>query len=101
MQEKLLGPDHPELFNTLHNLAACYRLQQRYKDAEPLYRRALEVVRLTLGHESPDQTSCMWHYALLLRQTRRKTEAVKLEEEAKRMAAKDPARFTVDFRDLK
>ena len=42
-QEKSLGPNHLEIANTLDNLARALRQQARYKEAEPLYKRALEI----------------------------------------------------------
>jgi tetratricopeptide (TPR) repeat protein len=98
MQDALLGPEHPELFSTLSNLADCYRRQHRYAEAEPLFRRALEIGRVG---SNLDLTSCLWSYALLLRKTKHKAEAAKLEEEARRMRAKDPTRFAVALGDLK
>jgi tetratricopeptide (TPR) repeat protein len=41
IREKALGPDHPDLASSLENLAALYSTQQRYADAEPLYKRSL------------------------------------------------------------
>ena len=42
-QERVLGPDHPETLVSLNNLAVLYDDQERYKEAEALYRRALEA----------------------------------------------------------
>src|ERR1700737_1846913 len=41
IREKALGPDHPDVANSLNNLAELYRKQSRYGDAEPLYQRSL------------------------------------------------------------
>ena len=38
----------------LNNLAALYQRQQRYADAEPLFKRALAVREKSLGHGHPD-----------------------------------------------
>ncbi len=45
----MLGPDHPELALTLNNLAELYRTQTRFDEALPLYNRALEIDRRSLG----------------------------------------------------
>ncbi len=37
--EKALGPEHPDVANSLHNLAELYRAQGRYAEAEPLLQR--------------------------------------------------------------
>ena len=39
--KKALGPDHPDVTQSLNNLADLYLAQGRYADAEPLYKRAL------------------------------------------------------------
>jgi tetratricopeptide (TPR) repeat protein len=41
IREKTLGPDHPDVAQSLNNLALLYDQQGRYADAEPLYKRAL------------------------------------------------------------
>src|SRR4051794_19349858 len=43
IREKALGPDHPDVANSLNSLAALYQDQGRYADAEPFYIRALEI----------------------------------------------------------
>ena len=40
-REKALGPDHPDVAQSVNNLADLYSAQGRYADAEPLYKRAL------------------------------------------------------------
>ncbi|MEH1905919.1 MAG: tetratricopeptide repeat protein, partial [Nostoc sp.] len=39
---------------SLSNLAALYRLQERYSDAEPLFIEALSMRKRLLGNEHPD-----------------------------------------------
>ena len=41
--EKALGPDHPDVAQSLNNLADLYSAQGRHADAEPLYKRALAL----------------------------------------------------------
>jgi tetratricopeptide (TPR) repeat protein len=41
--KKALGRDHPDVAQSLNNLAELYRFQGRYADAEPLYRRSLAI----------------------------------------------------------
>ena len=47
------GSDDPRLATSLNNLAALYRLQGRYAEAEPLYKRSLAIVEKALGPEHP------------------------------------------------
>ena len=42
LQQKL-GADHPEVANTLHNMAAVYEDRHEYVDALELYQRALKI----------------------------------------------------------
>ena len=48
-----LGEEHPYVAGSLNNLAALYRAQGRYAEAEPLYRSALEMYQHLLGLEHP------------------------------------------------
>src|SRR3954470_19371642 len=43
VREKVLGPEDPDVAQSLANLANLYRDQGRLAEAEPLYRRALAV----------------------------------------------------------
>ena len=49
VREKTLGPDHPDVAQTLNNLALLYYNQGRYAEAEPLYKRALAIYEKALG----------------------------------------------------
>ena len=35
-----MGPEHPRFGTSLNNLAGLYKLQGRYSEAEPLYKRS-------------------------------------------------------------
>lgn len=48
-----MGPEDSDVAGSLNNLAELYRVQGRYADAEPLYRRALAIVEKVLGPEHP------------------------------------------------
>ena len=45
MREAILGLEHPDVAQSLNNLAALYNDKQLYEKAEPLYIRALEIRR--------------------------------------------------------
>jgi tetratricopeptide (TPR) repeat protein len=45
IQEKMLGPAHPDVVKTLFNLAALYYARDRYGDSEVLLKRALDILR--------------------------------------------------------
>lgn len=43
MREATLGSDHPDIAQSLNNLAALYNDRKQYDKAEPLYERALQI----------------------------------------------------------
>lgn len=52
IQEKTLGPTHPDVVKTLFNLAALYYARDRYGDSETLLKRALDILREARGGRS-------------------------------------------------
>jgi tetratricopeptide (TPR) repeat protein len=69
-KEKALGPDHPDVANSLNNLAELLRAKGDYAGAEPLYRRALAIVEKALGPDHPHVAICLNNLALLLKSKR-------------------------------
>ena len=59
----------------LNNLAALYRNQGRYTDAEPLYKRSLAIWEKALGPEHPDVALGLNNLAALYRNQGRYTDA--------------------------
>ena len=53
LAEKQLGPDHPDVGQSLNNLALLYDKQGRYGEAEPLYKRSLALSEKALGPDHP------------------------------------------------
>ncbi|MBQ6656278.1 MAG: CHAT domain-containing protein [Ottowia sp.] len=66
-REKQLGAEHPDVAESLNNLAEVYFVQARYADAEPLYKRALAILEKQLGAEhiavanTLDSLASMYH----------------------------------------
>lgn len=52
-RQRNLGPDHPACFESMHELAALYKEQSRYDEAETLLLKALEGRRMKLGDKHP------------------------------------------------
>jgi tetratricopeptide (TPR) repeat protein len=50
----LLGKEHPDVAQSLNNLASLYYSQGRYKEAEHYFLEALELFKCLLGGEHPD-----------------------------------------------
>lgn len=53
IQEQELGPRHPDLANTLNNLAIVAEKTGRIRDAESLYRRAAAIAGAALPRDHP------------------------------------------------
>ncbi len=52
--QQVLGAEHPSTLTSVNNLAALYKSQGRYTEAEPLYVRALRGAEKVLGPEHPN-----------------------------------------------
>jgi hypothetical protein len=57
LQEADLGPDHPDLANTLNNLGVLCEMAGRPTEAEGCYRRAYEIAAATLPSDHPYVTT--------------------------------------------
>jgi tetratricopeptide (TPR) repeat protein len=53
LRKDLLGDRHPDVANSLNNLAALYCYQNRFTEAEPLLLQALEIRQQVLGNTHP------------------------------------------------
>jgi tetratricopeptide (TPR) repeat protein len=51
--EKVRGPSHPDVAQTLSNLASVYELQGKYAEAAELLQRALAIEEKALGPSNP------------------------------------------------
>ncbi len=54
MRKRLLGEDHPDIAQSLHNLATLYSNQGHHSEAEHLSKLALVMRKQLLGDEHPD-----------------------------------------------
>ncbi|AFZ26376.1 tetratricopeptide repeat protein [Cylindrospermum stagnale PCC 7417] len=54
-----------DLATSLNNLAALYKSQGRYSDAEPLYLQSLEIKKRQLGQDHPDVANSLNNLAAL------------------------------------
>ena len=62
----MLSADHPDIAQTLNNLANLYRAKERYSDAEPLLDEAESIHRRVLGVEHPNTKIIRGNYERLL-----------------------------------
>jgi tetratricopeptide (TPR) repeat protein len=75
IQEKALGPDHPQVGTALNQLGLLYRDQGRFTEAEPLYRRSLTIYEMALGPEHPWVAAALNNLASLYHDQGRYTDA--------------------------
>ncbi len=74
----MLGPDHPDVARSLNNMADLYERQNRYADAEPLYRRALSIRERAAGPDHPETATSANNLAYLLRLEDKTADALPL-----------------------
>jgi CHAT domain-containing protein/Tfp pilus assembly protein PilF len=65
IREKILGPDHRDVADTLNSLATVYVNKGAYAKAEPLFQRALAVYEKALGPEHPSVARPLNNLAIL------------------------------------
>ncbi|MBX7222236.1 MAG: tetratricopeptide repeat protein [Blastocatellia bacterium] len=63
--EKVFGPVHPLVFESLNNLATCYWAKRDYARADPLYQRALAIREKLLGSDHPEFAKSLNNLAML------------------------------------
>ncbi|MEP6551585.1 MAG: tetratricopeptide repeat protein, partial [Gemmatimonadales bacterium] len=68
--------------NTLNALAGVLRDERRFAEAEPFYRRALDIRERAFGSDNRDVKETLRDYAQLLRSNARNREAARLEARA-------------------
>ncbi len=75
IQEKLLGPEHPDLAQTLNNLGVLRHTQGRHAKAEAYYLWALEICEANRFPLNQDAVNLMQNYATFLQEVGRTLEA--------------------------
>ena len=75
IREKALGANHPDVGQTLNNLALVYRAQGKYSEAEGLYKRALAIREKALGANHPDVGQTLNNLASVYRDQGKYAEA--------------------------
>lgn len=103
LNEAALGSGHPELIPSLLNLARLRLRLQHTAAAQDPARHALAIAEQRLGPAHPMLYQALSTYAGVLRKSRRRSEARKLESRAKAVLAANPehaAQSTVHVTDL-
>ncbi len=82
INEKVLGPKHPDTAAGLNFLASTLRVQGSYEEARVLYERALAVFEETLGPTHPGPATILNNLAYLIIEQGNFEEALPLYERA-------------------
>lgn len=82
MREEELGPEHPDVAESLSNLAILYNQKGEYDKAQPLYERALAIFERTQGKHSSDVAHTLTDLAVLHLEQGRDSEGRPLLERA-------------------
>ena len=75
IQEKLLGPEHLDLAQTLNNLGVLRHTQGRHAEAEAFYLWALEICEANWFPQDQDVANLMQNYSAFLHEVGRRREA--------------------------
>ncbi len=65
IDEKALGPEHPDTAASLNNLAGLYQAMGTFDQALPLYQRTLKIREKALGPEHPDTAASLNNLAAI------------------------------------
>jgi TonB family protein len=85
IREKVYGPRHAAVKQSIFNLAEFYQLIGNYKKADPLYQKLVSLSEDTSGgSENAQLAEALDRYACLMRKTGRRVEAEQLEARAYR-----------------
>jgi tetratricopeptide (TPR) repeat protein len=87
LRQKALGPNNPEVADSLCGLAGCASQTGRLQEAETLYERALALVRKPDGSYYPGAYDVLKGYAALLRATHKDARAAEMEAQIRSMEA--------------
>jgi tetratricopeptide (TPR) repeat protein len=80
--ERVLGPDHPNVAQSLNNLASLYQDQGQYADAVPLYQRALAIYEQALEPDLSDLATSLSNLASLYQAQGQYAQALPLYQRA-------------------
>jgi eukaryotic-like serine/threonine-protein kinase len=81
IRTRAFGPEDPETLRAMNNLAKMYLRQERFGEAEELYRETLNARRRVLGSDHPDTLTSMNSLTIMYARQGRYDEAEKLFHE--------------------
>ena len=80
--KKMLGDEHPDVADSLNNLASLYKNQGKYDEAEKMFKESLAMRKKMLGEEHPDVAQSLNNLAALYENQGKYDEAEKMFEES-------------------
>ena len=92
IREKILGPDAPEVLQTLLNLGTAYGIEGEHGKAEVVNKRRLKSLEAKLGPDDPEVASALEDYASTLLGAGKEEEAHALSDRAQQIRDKAKAR---------
>jgi tetratricopeptide (TPR) repeat protein len=66
IREKSYGPDHPDVAESLNNLALVFQATNRFAEAEALFSRAFAICQERFGADHPRTVTARKNLAALL-----------------------------------
>jgi len=89
MWKGALGPEYPEVMNSLNNLALLYSSQEKYAQAEQLYKQVLIVKEKAFGPDHPEIANVLENMVNLYKKSGKTKLAKELEERVLTIRAKN------------
>lgn len=98
IREKLLGPDHPAVAQTLNNLGSVRTDQGKYSEAITAITRALAIIEKTLGLEHPKVAAALNNLAVVYVSQRDWAAAVAMGQRATTILERRSVHGTAEVR---
>lgn len=101
IRERVLGPEHPDVAQSLANLAYLYYSKGEYSKAEPLFKRAVDIGKKSLGPDNPILSFYLESLANVYNEMQKYSEADPLYNQvlAIREAALEPDHPLISYAD--
>jgi tetratricopeptide (TPR) repeat protein len=90
INERTLGPEHPNVADVLNHLGSLYTDVERLSEAERCLRQALAIQEKSLPPDEPSIAQTLVHQARLLRKMGREAEADAVEARARETPPENP-----------
>jgi tetratricopeptide (TPR) repeat protein len=79
IQQKRVGPDHPDTLQVMNNLAGVYELEGRYAEAERVWTQVLSRQSRVLGEDNPETLQTRGNLGVVAEDQGRHADAERLQ----------------------